>query len=155
MKILLILLILGAGFVVIFLRRMLRHSLRINDYFANAIRVYGILGEEDAKVAALAAAKVAAGKQRDSMLAYLAGLASDFGQISPENNELRSQWKLAIGRLSELKKEIGARDWTTSDMIQEKQRLQNLNPEYLKALERADPNVFTRKYPRIFRDLVS
>lgn len=146
MDTLIILLILVVGVVAIVLTRTLRHSRRINGYFVNAVKAYVWLDEEDAKVAALAASKVVAGKQRDSMLNYLKALTSDFKMLLPANPEFEP----FINRLSELQAEIGTKDWTVKDVIDEKQRLGDCNPAYLKALEKADADVFVRKYPGLF-----
>ena len=55
-----------------FLKNLLfRRSKRINDYFAVAVKVYILKGEEDARCAALASlasAKVAGEKQRKLMI---------------------------------------------------------------------------------------
>lgn len=147
MNILIVLLILLASILAIVSMRMFRHAGKINDYFANAVTVYVWIDKEDAKIAALAASKVAGSKQRNSMLKYLEGLNSDMTKLFPTSPQL----KPFTEKLSELQMEIGAKDWTTKDIIQEKQRLKNYNPEYLNALEKADANIFIRKYPDLFR----
>ena len=144
--IILLLLVAGAA-VAIILIKMLRHSQRINGYFTNAVRVYLWMEEEDAKIAALAASKVAAGKQRGSMLNHLDTLTSDSTKLLHAVPELQR----LISKLSELQVEITAKDWTIKDIVQEKQRLMDYNPSYLSALEKADANVFVRKYPDLFK----
>lgn len=141
--------ILGVCIVFVFIR-MKRHAQRINDYFCNAVRVYYLLGDEETKIAALAAAKVAAGRQRGVLLYYLEGLISDFSKSLPEMPEMHE----VINRLSKLKEEIAAKDWTMKDIIQEKQKLQKLNPSYLKALEKGDSNIFVRNFSNLFTDNV-
>jgi len=115
-----------------------RHSNRINDYFANAVEAYAIRNDEAAKVAAVAAAKVAANKQRQSMIVYLESMAQGLRTELPNEPKLGH----AISRILEIKSEIGTRDWSVYEATEEKQRLGVLNPEYLKGLDRADPNVF-------------
>ena len=128
------------------LKQMKDHAERINDYFCNAVTVFLFKGEEEARVAALAAAKLAAKKQRDSMIAYLAGMASDIVDSSP-NKPLAVA---AAKDLLELKKDIEAKDWNIKDVIAEEQKLKKLNPEYLHALDKANPDVFVKKYPELF-----
>ncbi len=64
-------------------------SKRINAYFCNSVRVYSFAGSQVAKVAAITTAKVAAGPQRNSMLDYLLGMASDLQQMSDNEPELK------------------------------------------------------------------
>ena len=129
--------------------RMKRHANRINDYFVDAVTVWVFLNKEDAKAAALTAAKVAAGMQRNSMVTYLYGMATDIDKIkTPDVDE-----KIFIDKLTNLAKEIGVRDWTIKDSIEEKQRLFECNPKYLEALEKADPSIFSKEYPDLFKKL--
>lgn len=132
-----------------YLRRAHLHANRINDYFCNAVMVYAWLGDQDAKLAALAAAKVAAGKQRASMLEYLNGMAADLVQYMP----LSGTSEQLGARLRELEREIKAKDWDLADIREEKGRLLNRNPEYLTALDKADPDVFIRRHPDLFKAL--
>jgi len=119
---------------------------RINDYFVNAIHVYASTGEEAARVAILAAGKVAASVQRSKMINYLKDVA----------NELRAtgggQDKAAAKRLLFVVKELEEKDWTIKDIIQEKRRLEALNKDYVDALNATDPSVFSRYYPSLFGD---
>ena len=125
--------------------RMKRHASRINHYFANALRVYAFLGEDAARVAALAAAKVAAGLQRQSMVWYLDCLRRDLEELPDEMSQT------AASRLLRLQSQIVAKDWTLWDGAVEKRNLRNQNSEYLIALERADDQVFARRHPELFR----
>ena len=47
------------------------HAKRINTYFCNAVRAYALTNEEDARIAIVTAAKIAAKTQRGSMVKYL------------------------------------------------------------------------------------
>ena len=125
---------------------MKRHASRINDYFHNALTVYVFLGEEDAKIAALAAAKVAAGLQRQSMVTVLDHLARDL-RDAPD-----TKFQAVSATLLELKTQIISKDWTLGDVMEEKRHLQALNPEYMIALEKADARVFSRRHPSLFPD---
>jgi hypothetical protein len=130
-----------------FLWRLFTHSKRINDYFANAVRVYALTGDEHTRCAALNAAKVATRKQRSRMIAYLLAMAFDIEHAMGDG----SGAKLPIQRLLTLKKDIEAKDWNVIDAAREKDRLSELEPEYLEALNRVDPSVFERKHPELFR----
>lgn len=132
------------GIVVYVLRRMSRHGGRITKYFENAVTVYIWLGEEDARIAAITAAKVAAKKQRKAMAGYLK-LHAELSEISniPEAQE-------SIRALRELIDGIEAKEWSVQDTMKAKDQLEAYNPEYLKALNRADDGVFSRKYPQLF-----
>jgi hypothetical protein len=122
-----------------------RHSSDINDYFVNAVRVYILLDKEDAKIAALAAAKVAGAKQRESMVNYLIGMESDVAREFPDHSAMTT-------KLFFLKERICAANWNMRDIVEEKNRLADYNPAYLKALNKADANIFVRKYPDLFKD---
>lgn len=124
-----------------------RQGLGVNDYFRYAVRVWIFIKREDAKIAALAAAKVADVKLRESMLNFLSAMASDFEKMFPNQPE----WERHRGRLLKLAEEITARNWTIQDAAEEKNRLSQINPEYLKALNKADAKVFIRQYPDFFK----
>jgi hypothetical protein len=126
-----------------FLWRLFTHSKRINDYFANAVRVYALTGHEHTRSAALTAAKIATRKQRSRMIAYLLATAFDIEHALGDDPGA----ELSIQRLISLKKDIEAKDWNVTDAVREKERLSELEPEYLEALNRADPSVFERKHP--------
>jgi len=137
--------------IVLFLARMKSQSKRINDYFCNAIRVYAFTSNPDAKIAAVTAAKVAAGVQRNSMLGYLRGMASDLKQMSESESDLKELTDQFVDVAAELEKEISAKDWTIRDIRAQKEELGNINAEYLNALNRCDPFVFARKFPDLFK----
>jgi len=137
--------------IVVVLVRMKSQSKRINDYFCNAIRVYAFTGSPDAKIAAVAAAKAAAGAQRNSMLAYLRGMASDLKQMSESESDLKALTDQFVEAAEELEKEISVKDWTIRDIRVQKEELGNINAEYLNALNRGDPFVFARKFPDLFK----
>jgi hypothetical protein len=126
--------------------RLFTDSKRINDYFANAVRVYTLTGDKHTRCAALCAAKVAATKQRSRMIAYLLAMAFDIKHAMGDD----AGAELPTRRLLTLKKDIEAKNWNLIDAAREKDRLSELEPEYLEALNRADPSVFERKHPELF-----
>jgi hypothetical protein len=50
-----------------------------------------------------------------------------------------------------LAKEISSMEWTPSDINKQKEELGNINSEYLDALEKADPTIFSKKHPQLFK----
>jgi ferredoxin-fold anticodon binding domain-containing protein len=106
-----------------------------------------LIGEEDAKVAALVAVKMAEEEQRAPMREYLEVMAMDINMMIPD----RTKAKLIVKRLTSLKEEIEVKEWDIQNTQLEKQRLKKLNPEYFKALTNVDPDVFVRKYPQLFQ----
>jgi len=133
------------------LLRMKSEAKRINDYFCNAVTVYAFTGGQDARIAAVAAAKVAAAAQRNSMLAYLRGMASDLKQMSESEPEFRSLADQFVEAAARLEKDISVKNWTISDIREQKEELAKVNPDYLNALNKADPSVFARKLPHLFK----
>lgn len=113
---------------------------RINDYFADAVLVYVQNHDPIVRMAALAAAKVAAGVTRTSMVNYLRVMAAreDIGDDD------------ACYRLNQLADEISLRDWTVQDARYEKNALSKLEPEYRLALDKFDSTVFRRRFPQFF-----
>jgi len=126
-------------------------SKRINDYFCNAVKVYAFTGSQDARIAAVTAAKVTAGKQRNSMLAYLRGMASDLKQMSESEPEFKPIVDQFVEAAIELEKEISLNDWTINDIREQKEELGKANPDYLNALNKGDPTVFAKKLPHLFK----
>lgn len=146
--------ILGAtllGLFAFFIIRGKSKAKRINEYFCNAIRIYALTEEEDARIAILTAAKVAAKKQRNSMVKYLQSMASDMEKVSKERAEIKSHIDKFIKSSTHLVEEISLREWSISDIINQKKELENINPHYLIALEKADPTIFSQKYPEFFK----
>jgi len=139
------------GLFAFFIIRGKSKAKRTNDYFCNAVRVYALTEEEDARIAILTAAKVAAKKQRDSMVKYLQSMASDMEKVSKEKAEIKSHVDSFIKSAADLVEEISLRDWSVSDIINQKKELENINPQYLIALEKADPAIFAQKHPELFK----
>ena len=133
------------------LLRMKSQAKRINDYFCNAIRVYAFTGGQDARIAAVAAAKVAAAAQRNSMVTYLRGMVLDLKQMSESEPEFRSLADQFVEAAAQLEKDISVKDWAISDIREQKEELGKANLDYLNALNKADPSVFARKLPHLFK----
>jgi hypothetical protein len=130
-----------------FLKKLLSgRSGKRNEFFANAVKVYALKGEEDARCAALAAAKASSRRQRKSMSALLEKMAANVVQSYPDK-VLR---KSLADRLLSLKKEIEIKNWDPVDVRKEEERLAKINEEYRFCLNQADPSIFKRKYPGLF-----
>lgn len=133
-------LVLLVAVVALFVRWAIAHAGRINDYFRAAVELYAFTGDQRARLVALTAAKVAAGKQRASMVRYLRAMAKDMG-AEPAAERVGAEIQ---ERLTGLERHILSRDWTTADVAAGKADLAAVAPEYLAALDRADPAVFRR-----------
>ena len=123
-----------------------RHSEKINDYFADAVRVYALSGEEEAYYAAIAAAKTAGKRQRQSMIASLSKMASNVMRNHPE----RIARKSIVDRILLLKEAVEVKDGEVCGFEEEQEKLSKMKAEYLSCLNRADSSVFKRKYPHLF-----
>ena len=119
------------GLFAFFIFRGKSKAKRINDYFSNAIRVYALTEEEDARIAILIAAKVAAKKQRDSMVKYLQSMASEMEKVSKEKAETKSHVDKFIKSSKDLVEEITLREWSANDIINQKKELENINKQYV------------------------
>ncbi len=124
---------------------------RMNAYFSTAVRVYALTNEEDARIAIVTAAKVAAKKQRGSMVNYLQSMASDIKNMSEIDPKVKPHTDKFVESSIELAEEISSREWTISDITTQKEELGNINSEYLVALDKADPSIFEKKHPQLFK----
>ncbi len=121
----------------------------VPSYFFNAVKVYALLGEEDAKIAALAAGKVATPRQRTIMLDYLNNRTSALLLETEEDNAGQNPL-LVVDRLLQLKTAITTQVDPNGDVSQEKQWLNDHNQAYLRGLDRGDPTVFVAQHPDLF-----
>ncbi len=125
----------------------------VPSYFFHAVKVYALLGEEDAQVAARAAGKIATPRQRTIMLDYLNRRTSELLLETAEQNAGQNPLVI-VERLLQLKQEMSLEDEPTDepapDPIPEKQWLHDHNQAYLRALGRGDPSVFIAQHPDLF-----
>jgi hypothetical protein len=135
----------------VYLYRKKTRAKRINAYFCTAVRVYALTDEEDARVAILTAAKVSAKKQRGSMVKYLQSMASDIRNMSKIDSKVKPHTDKFVESSIELAEAISSREWTISDINKQKEELGNINSEYLVALDKADPTIFAKKHPQLFK----
>ena len=139
------------GLFAVFIIKRKLHANRINDYFCNAVRVYALTSEEDARTATVAAAKVATKKQRDIMVKYLQRMSSDLEKMGEKKSELKPYIDKFVKSSLELVEEISSREWTVNDINLQKEKLGKINSEYLIALDKADPKIFKKKHPQLFK----
>ena len=135
----------------VYLYRKKTREKRINAYFCAAVRVYALTDEEDVRIAILTAAMVSAKKQRASMVKYLQSMAADIKNMSDIDSHVKPHTDKFVESSIELAEAISSMEWTTSDIIKQKEELGNINPEYLVALDKADPSIFSKKHPRLFK----
>lgn len=141
-----LIIVLAILFLVVFLLvRMFLHGGKLTDYFKIASNVYIWLNKKDAGLAAITAAKVAASKQRMFMVSEVEKQEQAIISILNTVPELKENLK----RIKYLKTTILKKEWTVSDIITSKNELKNLNPDYLKALEKADISLFKQQYPKL------
>jgi DNA-directed RNA polymerase alpha subunit len=146
--------LLGAALLVmsaVYIFKKKSHEKRINAYFCRAVRLYALTNEEDAKIALVTAAKVAAKKQRGSMVKYLQSMASDIKNMSEIDLNVKPHTDKFVESSIKLAEEISSRECTTSDIIKQKEELGVINSEYLVALDKADPTIFAKKHPQLFK----
>jgi hypothetical protein len=129
----------SAALVALFLVFLMKQGGKVGIYFTNAVRVWTVYGNSDARLAALTAAKVANKTMRSKMKSYL-GLVGMSDLFYGEDDEI-----------AKLSREISEKDWNTQDAMKAKNELESVNPEYASALDRSDPSIFEKKYPELFR----
>jgi pantoate kinase len=139
------------GLFAIYIIRRKSHAKRISDYFSNAVRVYALTNEKDARVAIITAACVAAKRQRGSMIKYLQSMASEIQKMSENDLKLKPLVGKFIESSIELAEEISTSESTTNEITKQKEKLGKVNSEYLAALEKADPTIFAQKHPRLLK----
>lgn len=130
------------GVIALLIWWMQRGSGALNDYFVNAVTVYALGQEEVARVAALTAATVAAGKQRASMILFLQGMAGDCSKM-PNGDKIRSQ-------LLALAQEIGQKGSDLQTIKVQKQQLGDVSPDLLTALDSFDASIFKKRWSQFF-----
>lgn len=123
-----------------------RHSKGVTEYFSDAVRIYAFKGEEDARWAAVVAAKMAGKKQRKSMIDRLAQMNSNVLKNYP-NKPTR---KILVDRISSLQDEIESKNRNPRYAVEAEKKLSELNGEYLYCLCQGDSTVFRRKHPQCF-----
>ena len=123
-----------------------RHSQGVMDYFSDAVRIYAFKAEEDARWAAVVAAKIAGKKQRKFMIGHLAQMTSNVLKNYP-NKPAR---KTLADRIVSLREEIESSNGNPREAREAEEKLLKLNEEYLYSLRHGDSSIFRRKHPKCF-----
>ena len=116
------------------------------DYFSDAVRIYAFKAEEDARWAAVAAAKIAGKKQRKFMIDHLSQMTSNVLKNYP-NKPAR---KALAERMVSLREEIASSNGNPRYAREVEEKLFKLNEEYLSSLRHGDASIFRRKHPQCF-----
>lgn len=121
-----------------------KQILSITGYFIKAATVYILVGEEDARLAAVAAGKGATLKDRQRMKEFIATLSGSF------RNQKGKRWEKQIERSNYLTKELDKGGALSQEAFEAREALRLRNDVYLRALKSGDAGVFLRRYPQLF-----
>ena len=135
--------IIGTIGVLVFLRVRYTQVIRGNNFFTKAATVYVLVGEDDAKLAAVAAGMGAAEKDRAHMHALLTTLTDSF-------QAQRGAWMKQIDRANALTEAISGGGALSTAAFEVRDALRRANEDYSKALRAGDADVFVRRYPQLF-----
>ncbi len=62
----------------------------------------------------------------------------------------KSARNLLSQRILSLIVDMESRDWDPADAHEEKDKLSKINGEYLACLDKVDPDIFMKKFPKLF-----
>lgn len=139
-----LLFIVASGAVLAFAAVRYKQILSVTGYFTKAATVYILIGEEDARLAALAAGKGATAKDRERMNQFLSTLSGSF------KNQKSKRWKNQVDRASYLAKELEKGGTMSQEAFEAREALRLRNDVYARALKSGDAGVFLRRYPQLF-----
>jgi len=131
------------------------YSDNMKFYFSRAMNVWIWLEDNAAYIAAVAAAKTCNSHDRNELIKGLEELVNKWAQKAESASEVQEKehWIKATGKLMMLYDNIKAKEWSIKDSISERKKLYKIDPEYEKALGKADHEVFVRRYPDYFEML--
>ena len=121
-----------------------KQILSITTYFIKAATVYILIGEEDARLAALAAGKGASAKDRERMKGFLTTLSGSF------RKQKAKRWEKQVERANFLSKELDKGGALSQEGFEAREALRLRNDVYARALKSGDAGVFLRRYPQLF-----
>ena len=101
-------------------------------------------GEEDARLAAMAAGKGATSKDRERMNEFLGTLSNSF------KNQKSKRWSKQVERAAYLAKELETGGAMSQEAFEAREALRLRNEVYARALKSGDAGVFLRRYPQLF-----
>ena len=135
--------ILGIAGVLGYLRFRYRQIIRGNNFFTKAATVFVLVGEDDAKLAAVAVGRSVAAKDREQMQEFLTTLNNSF-------EAQRGAWVKQIERANSLSQELSGGGSLPSAAFEVRDALRVADEEYATALRTTDADVFVRRYPQLF-----
>ena len=121
-----------------------KQILSVTTFFIKAATVYVLVGEEDARLAAMASGKGASSKDRSRMRDFLRTLATSF------QNQKSKRWDRQIQRTNDLIEELESGGGVAAEAIEAREALRIRNDVYSRALRTGDAAVFLRRYPQLF-----
>jgi hypothetical protein len=85
------------------------------------------------------------------MIKSLQRIASDINKMSENDSKLKPLTDKFVKSSIELAEEISLQEWTLGEINKQKEELGSINSEYLVALNKADPTIFAKKHPQLFK----
>lgn len=124
----------------------------IKYYFSCAIYAWIVLKDDAAYHAALTAGKVFDRADRQQAVDNLERVANEFIEKAKEAKEAGDHEEMnnllsASMKMINLHKALSEKEWTLSDIIKDKLKLEKIDHEYLEALNNFDSTVFEERYP--------
>jgi len=114
----------------------------VDRYFYSAVLTWLKYSDENARLAALAAAKVASPNAQEDYKGKLIVISTYLRTAEEANSEQIKNAEL----LFNLYREISSKNWTVEDAKEERKKLFGAEPEYAQALNKFDPSVFAKRY---------
>jgi hypothetical protein len=139
-----LLFVLASAGVLTFAAIRYKQIISVTAYFIKAATVYILIGEDDARLAAVAAGKGATAKDRERMNDFLRTLAGSF------QNQKSKRWSKQIERAAYLAKELESGGAMSQEAFEAREALRLRNEVYSRALKTGDAGVFLRRYPQLF-----
>ena len=136
--------VVASGAVVGYAAYRYKQILSVTGFFIKAATVYVLVGEDDARLAAVAAGKGAIARDRQRMKTFLQTLSNSF------HGQNDKRWQRHIERVANLVKELDSGGTMSAEAFQARELLRLRNDVYLRALRAGDPGVFLRRYPQLF-----
>src|SRR5437764_653988 len=137
--------ILASGAVLVYAMLRYREILHVTGFFIKAATVFILVGEEDARLAAVASAKGASGKDRKRMGEFLGTLQKSFSGQSRSRS-----WEAQTKRVGQLTDELKSGGPMSAEAFEAREALRIRNDVYLRAMKSGDAGVFLRRYPQLF-----
>ena len=135
--------IIGTLGVLGFLKFRYNQIIRGNNFFNKAATVFVLVGEDDARLAAVAAGMGAAAKDREHMQSFLTTLTDSF-------QAQRGAWVKQIDRANTLTQAISGGGALSTAAFEVRDALRRANEDYSKAWRAGESDVWVRRSPQLF-----